>query len=149
MLIRDMSREMSVSLLKGVHLGRIACARGSQPYVTPFSFAHHGGSLYSFANVGKKIEWMRANPLVCVEVDEIVTRREWQSVVIFGQYEELPDKPEFGEARVLAHDLLSETASWWEPSFAKSLRSGAVHASEPIYFRISIDEMSGRQAMAA
>jgi nitroimidazol reductase NimA-like FMN-containing flavoprotein (pyridoxamine 5'-phosphate oxidase superfamily) len=149
MLIQDMSREMSVSLLKGVHLGRIACARGSQPYVTPFSFAHHGGSLYSFARLGKKIEWMRANPLVCVEVEEIVARREWRTVVIFGQYEELPDTPEFGEARVLAHDLLSETASWWEPSFAKSLRSGAVHASEPIYFRISIDEMSGRQAMAA
>jgi nitroimidazol reductase NimA-like FMN-containing flavoprotein (pyridoxamine 5'-phosphate oxidase superfamily) len=149
MLIQNMSKEMSVNLLKGTHLGRVACVRGSQPYVTPFSFAHHGSSLYSFANVGKRIEWMRANPLVCVEVEDIVTRSEWRTVVIFGQYQELPDTPQFGEARVLAHNLLSATASWWEPSFAKFLNRGTEHASEPIYFRISIDEMSGRQAIAA
>jgi nitroimidazol reductase NimA-like FMN-containing flavoprotein (pyridoxamine 5'-phosphate oxidase superfamily) len=149
MLIQDMSKEMNVKLLKGVHFGRIACARDSQPYITPFSFVHHGGSLYSFANVGKRIEWMRANPLVCVEVEDIVTRREWRTVVIFGKYQELPDTPEFGEARVLAHNLLSTTASWWEPSFAKILHKGAAHASEPIYFRISIHEMSGRQAVAS
>src|SRR5579862_6092300 len=116
MLIQDMSKEMNVKLLKGVHFGRIACARDSQPYITPFSFVHHGGYLYSFANVGKRIEWMRANPLVCVEVEDIVTRREWRTVVIFGKYQELPD---------------------------------TAQVSELIYFRISIDEMSGRQAIAA
>jgi len=149
MLIQDMSKEMSVNLLKDVQFGRIACARGSQPYVTPFSFSHYRGSLYSFANVGKRIEWMRANPLVCVEVEDIVTRSEWRTVVIFGQYQELSDTPVFSEARALAHKLLSATASWWEPSFAKILHGGTAHASEPIYFRISIDEMSGRQAIAA
>ena len=27
--------------------------------------------LYSFSTVGQKIEWMRANPNVCVETDEV------------------------------------------------------------------------------
>jgi nitroimidazol reductase NimA-like FMN-containing flavoprotein (pyridoxamine 5'-phosphate oxidase superfamily) len=148
MLIQDMSRETSVDFLKGARLGRIACAQGAQPYVTPFSFAHDGGSLYSLAHIGKRIEWMRANPLVCVEVDDIVTRREWRTVVIFGRYQELPDTPEFAEARVLAHDLLSATPSWWEPGFAKNRHDEAAPGGEPIYFRVSIGEMSGRQAIA-
>jgi hypothetical protein len=40
----------------------------------------HKGMLYSFATIGRKVEWMRANPLVCVEVDEIVSRQKWQTV---------------------------------------------------------------------
>lgn len=105
-----MTREMAINLLKGSRLGYIACAQDSQPYVTPFSFAYHEGFIYSFATVGRKIEWMRGNPLVCVEAGEIVSREEWRTVVIFGRYQELPQTPEFHEARVLAHDLLATTA---------------------------------------
>jgi Pyridoxamine 5'-phosphate oxidase len=70
MLIQDMTREMSVDLLKRTHIGRLGCAQGLQPYVVPFSFPYHREIIYSFATIGKKIEWMRANPLICVEADE-------------------------------------------------------------------------------
>jgi nitroimidazol reductase NimA-like FMN-containing flavoprotein (pyridoxamine 5'-phosphate oxidase superfamily) len=32
----------------------------------------------------EKLEWMRANLLLCVEADEIASRHEWLTVVIFG-----------------------------------------------------------------
>jgi nitroimidazol reductase NimA-like FMN-containing flavoprotein (pyridoxamine 5'-phosphate oxidase superfamily) len=118
MLINDMTREMSVDLLKRTHIGRLGCAQGLQPYVVPLSFAYHREFIYSFTTIGKKIEWMRANPLVCVEADEIVSRHEWQTVVIFGRYQELPDTPEFHRTRMVAHDLLAKTAMWWEPGYA-------------------------------
>ena len=148
MLVQDMTREMNIYLLKCTNLGRIACARASQPYVTPFFFAYHEGSIYSFATVGKKIDWMRANPLVCVEAEKIVSRQEWQTVVIFGRYQELPKTPEFYEARVVAHDLLARTAIWWEPGYVKTLLQGMERSLEPIYFRIVIDEISGHQGVA-
>jgi hypothetical protein len=147
-LIQDMTREMSICLLKGTHVGRIACAQGSQPYVTPFSFAYHEDFIYSFATVGKKIEWMRANPLVCVEVENIVSREEWQTIVIFGRYQELPGTSEFHDARLAAHDLLARTAVWWEPGYVKTLHQGLERPFQPIYFRILINEISGHQGIA-
>jgi nitroimidazol reductase NimA-like FMN-containing flavoprotein (pyridoxamine 5'-phosphate oxidase superfamily) len=68
----------------------------------PVYFVYEKDSLYSFSTVGQKIEWMRANPLVCVEVDEVVNPQQWVSVVVFGRYEELLDAPEWQGAREVA-----------------------------------------------
>lgn len=146
-MIQEMTRQMSINLLKSSHLGRIACAQGSQPYVVPFFFAYHESFIYSFATVGTRIEWMRANPLVCVEVERIASRHEWRTVVIFGRYQELPETPEFHGARVVAHDLLAMTAIWWEPGYVKTFHQGDERPLQPIYFRIVINQISGHQGI--
>ena len=147
MLIQDMTPKASVQLLEASRIGRIACARGAQPYVTVFSFAYHEEAIYSFATVGQKIEWMRTNPLVCVEVSNIVSAQEWQSVVVFGRYQELPDSPTFCDARTRAHDLLAQTASWWEPGYVRTVHNGAERPLVPLYFRISIDTITGHEGI--
>lgn len=149
MRIEDMSRRAIIDLLRGARGGHIACAQGAQPYITPFSFVYYDSFIYSFATLGKKIEWMRANPRVCVETERIVTDRDWQTVVIFGQYQELPKSLEFQDLRVLADNLLAETPTWWEPGYVKTLHEGAERPLEPIYFRIVIEEMSGRAGVVA
>ena len=147
MLIQDMTAEMNIELLKSTRLSRIACARGSQPYVTPFFFAYYEECLYSFATVGRKVEWMRTNPLVCVEVDRIVSTQEWQSVVIFGRYQELPETPELHDARVRAHGLLAQTAGWWEPGYVKTVHQGVERPLQPLYFRVCVDTLTGHQGI--
>ena len=99
MLIQELTRQESVDLLARARLGRLACANDTQPYVVPFFFAFDNDYLFGFSTVGQKIEWMRANPNVCVEVDEIVNPQQWMSVVVFGQYEEMPNLPEWQSAR--------------------------------------------------
>ncbi len=145
MLIEDMSRAMIVKVLEGARFGHIACAQDDQPYLTPFYFAYHQNGIYSFATVGKKIEWMRANRKVCVQTHAIVSQSEWQSVVIMGQYNELLDEPAFREERVLAHSLLSKASNWWQPGYVKTKRNGKERPLAPVYFRISLDELSGHQ----
>jgi len=86
MWITALSTRESLDLVARTQFGRLGCALGLQPYVVPFSFAYRDDHLYGFSGVGMKIEWMRNNPLVCVQSDEIVTSREWRSVVIFGTY---------------------------------------------------------------
>ena len=90
---------------------------------------------------------MRANPLVCVEVDKIVRRQEWQSVVICGRYQELTRTKELDDVRRLAHEILAKKANWWEPGFAKTLKDGVARPLETVFFRIIIDEISGHQAI--
>jgi nitroimidazol reductase NimA-like FMN-containing flavoprotein (pyridoxamine 5'-phosphate oxidase superfamily) len=112
----------------------------------PFYFAYDNNALYSFATLGQKVEWMRANPLVCVEVDEVVSQQQWVSVVVFGRYEELPDTPEWQGVRALAHKLLQKSAMWWEPAFVQSIHAGRPRPLVPIFYRIQIVQITGHRA---
>ena len=89
---------------------------------------------------------MRANPLVCVEADEVVNSQNWMSVVVLGRYEELPDKPEWSRDRVAAHRLLRREAIWWEPAYAKTAIQGTACSLESVFYRIHIDKITGRRA---
>jgi uncharacterized protein len=146
MQIENMTYRMSLDLLDECNVGRIACAKDAQPYVTPFSYAHHDGFIYSFATVGQKIEWMRANPCVCAEVEKIISLRDWRTVVVIGRFEELKETPEFLAVRQLAHDVLAKKAMWWEPGYVKTLRRGEERRLVPVYFRIAIMEITGHRA---
>ena len=67
--------------------GRLGCARDNQPYIVPIYFAYEPDHLYGFATLGQKIEWMRSNPRVCVQADEVLSNDNWISVVALGRYQ--------------------------------------------------------------
>ena len=146
MLIQELTRQASLDLLARTHLGRLACTQGARPYVVPVYFAYNNGYLYSFSTVGQKIEWMRANPLVCVEADEVVSPEQWVSVIVFGRYEELPDTPEWQGARTLAHTVLKRNAVWWEPAYVKTILHGTQRPLVPVFYRIHCLQITGHRA---
>ncbi len=148
MLIQSMTRQASIDLLARANVGRLACAHEGQPYVTPMSFIYDAGCLYSFSTVGRKITWMRENPLVCVEAEELVNRWEWATVIVIGRYEELPKTTNDAD-RVLAFDLLRRRPMWWEPGYAKTVVEGKERRlEEGVYFRIRCSEITGHRAIA-
>jgi nitroimidazol reductase NimA-like FMN-containing flavoprotein (pyridoxamine 5'-phosphate oxidase superfamily) len=147
MVIRELTRPASLDLLQRIHLGRLACARANQPYVLPISFAYYENSLYCATTVGQKIEWMRENPLVAVEVDEIYSAQHWESVIVSGRYEELADTPETHDDRQLAWSLLQKANQlWWEPAYAETILGGTERPMVPLYFRIRIETITGHRA---
>jgi nitroimidazol reductase NimA-like FMN-containing flavoprotein (pyridoxamine 5'-phosphate oxidase superfamily) len=146
MIIEELATGDCLGRLARAGLARLACARGNQPYIVPTYFAYHEPYLYGFTTPGQKVEWMRANPLVCVEVDDVSGRDEWTSVVAFGRYEELPDTPEWGAERLHAHGLLQERGRWWEPGCASRTQLDPGQAPVPVFYRIRISHVSGRRA---
>jgi uncharacterized protein len=147
MLIQELTREECLDLLDRAHLGRLACAHESQPYVVPIYFAYDNDYLYSFSTVGQKIEWMRDNPKVCVETDEVTNSRQWLSVIVLGRYEELPDTPEWQPARAYAHRKLEQrNPIWWEPGYAKTLLQDTERPLMPSFYRIRIVQVTGHRA---
>lgn len=146
MLINELTKSASLECLSRLRFGRLACARDGQPYITPFYFARNGQHIYSFSTMGQKIEWMRTNPLVCVEADEHETPQKWSSIIVFGLYEELPKETEYEHLRELAHSVLEQRSIWWEPAYARTILSGAERQLDPIYFRIRIKTITGRRA---
>ena len=146
MLIHEMTNQECLDTLARSGLGRLACARDNQPYVVPFYFVLDKRRLYAFSTLGQKIEWMRANPRVCVETDELTTHNQWISVVVVGHYEEFPDTPQYEPERNRAYALLQQRAMWWEPAYVASAHHGAAESLIPIFFCIHIHQVTGQRA---
>lgn len=157
MLIWEMTAKECQAALVRAGFGRLACARDNQPYVAPIYFVYEdqydnageAQHLYLFSTPGQKIEWMRANPHVCLEIDDVKDWGDWTSVVVFGRYEELADAPEHQRAREHAHALLEKRAMWWQPAavaVAHLAHQIEPHTFTPVYYRIHIDRMTGHRA---
>jgi len=118
MIIQEMSKEECVQVLARARLARLGCAQNNQPYVVPVNIAYDEVSecLYGITTPGQKTDWMRANSLVCVEVEEVAAYDQWVSVIAFGRYEELPDTEGSENARFRAPErprLVNESTPPW------------------------------------
>ncbi len=126
-------------------------SQGAEPYVVPVFFAYRNGKVYVHsADEGRKIEALRRNPRVCVEVDEyrgIYPAEKpcgytslFRSVIASGTAVFLEDP----QAKREALDLLMEkyagrrTAPGFEFSDA-TLRATAV-------LEITLEQLSGKQS---
>jgi len=79
------------NILTSQVLGRLACSVGGQAYIVPLTYTYDGDYIYGQSNEGLKLKILRKNPLVCFEVDMMTDMRNWQSVLVFGKFEELKD----------------------------------------------------------
>ena len=141
MLIETMTIDECFALLARNHTARLACARDNQPYIVPVQVHLEGDSFYGYATLGRKIEWMRANPLVCLEFEELTTSRQWASVVVLGAYDELPRTLDNEGARQVAQRLFQKHPMWWEPA---ALSPGG-EKRPAVVFRIHISSVTGRR----
>ena len=143
MIVHELTRDECDGVLARMHIGRLACARFNQPYVVPASFVFDSidRSLVGFSLVGQKVQWMRDNPRVCVEVDEIVDDVHWTTVVVNGLFREISNSD--GTQLARAQELLQARASWWLPATAKPAH-GPERAT-PLFYRIAIREVTGRR----
>jgi nitroimidazol reductase NimA-like FMN-containing flavoprotein (pyridoxamine 5'-phosphate oxidase superfamily) len=145
MLIHELNRAECCAILQRNSLGRLGYARFNQPYIVPilFSFDAERNYVYGFSTVGEKVECMRRNPRVCLEVDEIVDKNHWTTVLVVGRYREIHRDPREAEARRRAKQLFQERHEWWLPGAAKP---GSKEHEHAVIYRISIDHLTGRRA---
>jgi nitroimidazol reductase NimA-like FMN-containing flavoprotein (pyridoxamine 5'-phosphate oxidase superfamily) len=79
------------SLLEKQYFGRLGCHSNDFTYIVPISYAYDGSAIYCHCDQGKKVEVMRENPKVCFEVDSLENLASWQSVIAWGEYEEISE----------------------------------------------------------
>ena len=84
------ARRSTPSSRRSASRGSAATTTG-EAYVVPVIYAYDGESVFAVTTEGRKVAMMRANPRVCVEVDEydVDGRGSWRSVIAQGVYEEL------------------------------------------------------------
>jgi len=142
MVINEMSKDECGAFLASASLGRLGCSLDNQPYVVPIYFVYEPDNIYVFSTFGQKTEWMRANPKVCLQADEITNQSQWRSVIASGRYQELAE-PRYAAEREHARTLLDERFRWWQNALAeRQLRLGN-HSITSLIFRIHVDSMTG------
>lgn len=80
------------NLLTSQIIGRLSCVDGTKPYIVPITYVFDGDCIYGQTNEGTKLKVLRKNPNVCMEVDTMIDMRNWQSVVVYGKFEELKNE---------------------------------------------------------
>jgi hypothetical protein len=147
-MITQLNRQQIDQVLHNNTIGRIGCNDGHKTYVVPISYIYQNGSIICHSLEGMKISMMRSNPAVCFEVDAMQSMQQWQSVIAWGQYEELTDETEKYYAMKLfvermMHMKLSESG---QPPHISQERVHPRHPSNihPVIFRINITELTGR-----
>jgi len=145
MVIHELSRAECLAVLERTSLGRLGYSRFEQPYIVPihFSYDPERSLIYGFSMLGEKVDSMRRNPKVCLEVDEIADKDHWTSVLVVGRYREVHRDPREAESRRRAEHLFQQRAEWWLPGAAKLDSKEPEHA---VIYRISLDRVTGRRA---
>lgn len=133
-------------LLSKQVVGRIGCCHGNKVYVVPIGYFYDGEYIYCHTHEGLKIEMMRKNPKVCFQVDHFNDMANWQSVIAYGEFEELTDPLLRKNALQKLHErvlpmISSETvhlsADW--PFIPKE-----INKIKGVTFRILVEDKTGR-----
>lgn len=147
MRIDELNETECREFLSRTSMARLGCSLNDQPYIIPVGFAYEDDFIYVFATLGKKIEWMRTNPKVCVQVDESKGQSDWVSVIANGEYQELPE-PKFAAERAHARSLLQKRHHWWLNALAERRIQMRDQDIEPVFFRIRIQSLTGLRGVA-
>jgi uncharacterized protein len=143
-MIGDLSANQIDEVLRSEVIGRIGCTAQGWPYVVPITYVYDGQFVYGHSSEGLKLRIMRENPLVCFEVEQIRSIRNWRCVVARGQFSQL-----WSDDAERAMDLL---AARFAPPASKDGssrdRDEAAHREHgiirPILFRIQLVDRTGR-----
>ena len=143
-LIEELDRQSCLDLLSHTHLGRLACWKGTRRAWCRLFRLRRQLCLQLFDD-RKEIEWMRANPLVCVEADEVVGPQKWTSVIVFGSTRSCPIHLS-GRKSAPPLSVCSDAGRCGGNRPTQKGHPGRSASLEPLFYRIHIDEITGRRA---
>ena len=125
------------------HLG---CHADGKTYVIPISYVYHEGKIFGYTIEGMKIEMMRKNPEVCIQVEDIRDNAHWQSAIAWGRYRELSGNEADEAIRLFSSRLhpYRNTETNRPKHRLEQVKSAYNQSSRMIAFEIAVTEMTGR-----
>ncbi len=149
-MIKDLKKRECIDILKKNYIGRLGYISKNSPYIIPityFYYDHSNNSIICYSGEGQKIDAMRKNHAVSLEVDEIESANSWRSVLVHGEFEELHQV----DAKHLLHEFaegVKNIIAKKEHTIPHAIRefSSKMHQEKiPIVYRIKILEVTGKR----
>jgi uncharacterized protein len=125
----------ALAILSEGTLGRLGCIASGWPYVVPVNYFFDGKDIYIHTLPGKKLDALRANPRVCLQVDEIKDSYHWRSTIAYGTFEEVSDEGAWESVLTRLYSRLPHMTPV-ESMLVKGMK-------ETIVFRIQVEEVTG------
>lgn len=141
--MRDLSNDEMQHLLARGKIARLGMFDRAQDrvYIVPVSYYYRDGAAYLHSAPGLKLDLLHERPAhVCLQIDEIGDEGEWQSLIGWGQFEEMAGAAERMRALKGFGDRLQRGPL---RDRSRSGRAGMLAAGETVY-RIVLEELSGR-----
>lgn len=139
--IKNLNSEDCHKLLQRNRFGHLACHVKDDIYLVPITYTFEDGYIYSHSRLGQKIQMMRKNPHVCVQVEEVDDFFRWKSVIVWGRFEELKDD----EAKIAMRRLIQNVAVSADGNRRSELETDFAALLEmAIIYRIKIERSTGR-----
>lgn len=124
----NLTPEEIKSVLEGSHQGHLGCIQENVPYVYPMVYAYANNVLYGQTKLGTKTEIIRHNSYCCFQVQK-TTNTSWESVMVWGTFEELDlASLKTAEQRALTQ-LLSERIGAMQHQFGVHISVDWQHAN--------------------
>lgn len=149
--MKDLNSEECLKMLRDNYIGRLAYVQGKNPYVIPITYYyynHTNKSLISYSGEGHKIDSMRKNKLVSLEVDKIDSINKWKSVLVHGEFEEVSGiyaKKLLHEFAIGVKDLINSKKENEVESIKEFSNKLNPEGKPPIVYRIKIHLITGKQ----
>ena len=141
--VQELGNKQIEVLLKRVGYGHLGCARNNHPYVVPINYAYEYGLIYIYTTEGKKSEMIAANPEVCLQVEEVENNKNWKSVIVIGDAEEITDEAE----REHALEFILKINPTLTPALSIRWMDSWVRENIEVIYRIRPRITSGRTAI--
>ncbi len=135
MSIGKLGNTDALAILHEGTLGRLGCITAGWPYVVPVNYYFDGENIYIHTLPGKKLDALRVNPRVCLQVDEIKDPYNWRSVIAYGTFEEISNEETQENVLTKLYSRLPHMTP---------VESRLVKGSKgTIVFRVKVEEVTG------
>ena len=145
-MLGELNEEQMVHVLSSNVIGRIGCYADEKIYVVPVAYLYDDGCLLGHTIKGMKTTMLEKNPKCCFEVESMQNMSNWQSVIAWGNFEQL----EGDQAKIALQKLVSKlmpimTGQSNKPDqdLASLHKLEALHLKATVY-RIKIEKKTGR-----
>ncbi|WP_017258539.1 pyridoxamine 5'-phosphate oxidase family protein [Pedobacter arcticus] len=146
--MENLENKENLSLLNENYIGHIAFIADNKPFTIPITYYYNQkDSILAYASEGHKIEAMRKNPNVSLQVNEIIDVDQWRSVLVHGTFEEMHGP----EAKFILHEFaegVKRVISKKEnrkPQFISEFTSDVYSTGVTVVYRIKISQMTGKK----
>tara|TARA_R110002051_G_scaffold206109_1_gene271850 strand:+ start:468 stop:920 length:453 start_codon:yes stop_codon:yes gene_type:complete len=145
----DLTTSAIERVLRNNYLGHLAYLWQEKPYLIPITyyFDHIDGTIISYTSEGHKIDAMRKNNTVTVQVEEMQSMFNWESAMVHGTFEELKGSVAKQKLHQFTEGVKSiiKRKEDKEVEFINEFSSKLYSRGIPIVYRIKIQEVMGKR----
>ena len=142
--VRELNNKEILELIARLDYGHLACCDGGEPYVVPVHYSYENGYIYIYTTQGKKSEILSKNPRICLQIEDVKDNRDWTSVIIYGEAQELTDESD----RAKAIEAVVRVNPTLTPAVSIHWMDNWVRENIEVIYRIVPLETTGREGVA-